>query len=70
MVFSFAIGKEGEITISTIDDIQKLHINQSLSISIHTRLATKNILAHLQFVLPNIILQVQMVKIWKPTISI
>jgi DNA damage-binding protein 1 len=27
MVFSFAIGKEGEFTISTIDDIQKLHMN-------------------------------------------
>jgi DNA damage-binding protein 1 len=27
MVFSFVIGKEGELTISTIDDIRKLHIN-------------------------------------------
>jgi hypothetical protein len=26
MVFSFAIGKERELTINTIDDIQKLHI--------------------------------------------
>jgi DNA damage-binding protein 1 len=26
MVFSFASGKEGELTISIIDDIQKLHI--------------------------------------------
>jgi hypothetical protein len=68
MVFNLVVGKEGEITIGTINGIERFQIH-TIPLGEHPCQFThqSNILTHLQYVMPNTFIHVQMGKIWKPT---
>jgi hypothetical protein len=71
MVFNLVVGKEGEIPIGTINGIQRFQI-YTIPLGEHPGQIThqSNILTHLQYVMPNTFIHVQMEKIWKPTMHI